>query len=85
MRSDLPPGVSTSSPASARWWRSHCLAPLVDMGLFTGSTRAGKRVMQAGVRERESASPSTGGKSPNVILEDADLNAAVPPGWRRLH
>jgi acyl-CoA reductase-like NAD-dependent aldehyde dehydrogenase len=54
--------------------------PLVDMVSFTGSTRAGKRVMQLASESVKRVALELGGKSPNVILEDADLSSAVPAG-----
>jgi acyl-CoA reductase-like NAD-dependent aldehyde dehydrogenase len=54
--------------------------PLVDMVSFTGSTRAGKRVMQLAAEGVKRVALELGGKSPNVILEDADLSSAVPAG-----
>jgi acyl-CoA reductase-like NAD-dependent aldehyde dehydrogenase len=54
--------------------------PLVDMVSFTGSTRAGKRVMQLAAESVKRVALELGGKSPNVILEDADLAAAIPAG-----
>ncbi len=47
---------------------------------FTGSTRAGKRVMQLAAESVKRVALELGGKSANVILEDADLDAAVPSG-----
>ena len=54
--------------------------PLVDMVSFTGSTRAGKRVMQLAAETVKKVSLELGGKSANVILDDADLAKAVPDG-----
>ena len=54
--------------------------PKVDMVSFTGSTRAGKRVMQLAAEGVKRVALELGGKSANVILEDADLDAAVPSG-----
>jgi acyl-CoA reductase-like NAD-dependent aldehyde dehydrogenase len=52
--------------------------PETDMVSFTGSTRAGRRVSElAGVK---AVSLELGGKSPNVILDDADLERAVTDG-----
>ncbi len=52
--------------------------PETDMVSFTGSTRAGRRVSElAGVKQ---VSLELGGKSPNVILDDADLERAVTDG-----
>jgi betaine-aldehyde dehydrogenase len=54
--------------------------PQVDMVSFTGSTRAGKRVMQLAADSVKKVSLELGGKSANVILEDADLDVAIPSG-----
>ena len=45
--------------------------PLVDAVSFTGSTRAGKRVMQVGAETIKRVTLELGGKSANIILEDA--------------
>ena len=52
--------------------------PLVDMVSFTGSTRAGKRVAQLAAETVKRVALELGGKSANVILEDADLSKAIP-------
>jgi aldehyde dehydrogenase (NAD+) len=54
--------------------------PLVDKVSFTGSTRAGKRVMELCAQSLKRVSLEMGGKSANIILEDADLAAAIPAG-----
>jgi len=54
--------------------------PDVDAVSFTGSTRAGKRVMQLGAETVKRVNLELGGKSPNVILEDADIEKAVGSG-----
>jgi acyl-CoA reductase-like NAD-dependent aldehyde dehydrogenase len=54
--------------------------PKTDMVSFTGSTRAGKRVMQLAAEMVKRVSLELGGKSANVILEDADLPKAVADG-----
>jgi len=54
--------------------------PEVDMVTFTGSTRAGRRVSELASATVKPISMELGGKSPNVILEDADLSQAVPDG-----
>ncbi|MHB8464587.1 MAG: aldehyde dehydrogenase family protein [Acidimicrobiales bacterium] len=52
--------------------------PLVDMVSFTGSTRAGKRVAQLAAETVKKVALELGGKSANVILDDADLAKAIP-------
>jgi aldehyde dehydrogenase (NAD+) len=54
--------------------------PGVDMVSFTGSTRAGKRVSELASATVKPVAMELGGKSPNVILDDADLAKAVPDG-----
>lgn len=54
--------------------------PDVDMMSFTGSTRAGSLVAQNAAPTVKRVTQELGGKSPNVILEDADLEASVTRG-----
>jgi betaine-aldehyde dehydrogenase len=51
--------------------------PGVDMVSFTGSTRAGKRISELGAQSVKRIALELGGKSASVILDDADLAAAV--------
>jgi acyl-CoA reductase-like NAD-dependent aldehyde dehydrogenase len=77
----LPPGVfnlvSGSGPVVGEAISAH---PDVDMISFTGSTRAGKRISEVGSATVKRIALELGGKSPNVILPDADLSKAVPAG-----
>ena len=52
----------------------------VDMISFTGSTRAGRRVAELASQRVARVALELGGKSANVILEDADLERAVSDG-----
>ena len=54
--------------------------PGIDMISFTGSTRAGIDVAKRAANTVKRVSQELGGKSPNVILEDADFNKAVAGG-----
>ena len=54
--------------------------PDVDMISITGSTRAGIAVAQAAAPTVKRVAQELGGKSPNVILPDADLDRAVSLG-----
>ncbi len=51
--------------------------PQVDMISFTGSTRAGKRISELAAQSVKRVALELGGKSASVILDDADLAAAV--------
>ena len=52
--------------------------PGVDKVAFTGSTEVGRLIVQAAARDLKHVSLELGGKSPNIILEDADLDVAIP-------
>jgi aldehyde dehydrogenase (NAD+) len=52
--------------------------PDVDMVSFTGSTRAGMRVSELAAKTVKRVTLELGGKSPNVVLPDADLHAVIP-------
>ena len=54
--------------------------PDVDMVSFTGSTRAGVAVAQAAAPSVKRVTQELGGKSANIILDDADLEKAVKLG-----
>jgi acyl-CoA reductase-like NAD-dependent aldehyde dehydrogenase len=77
----LPPGVfnlvTGTGPVVGEAIASHAQ---VDMVSFTGSTRAGKRVMALASDGVKRVALELGGKSANVILEDADIARAVPDG-----
>lgn len=51
--------------------------PGVDKVAFTGSTEVGKLILQAATNDLKKVSLELGGKSPNVVLRDADLDLAV--------
>jgi phenylacetaldehyde dehydrogenase len=52
--------------------------PDVDKIAFTGSTEVGKLILQAAAGNLKKVSLELGGKSPNVVLEDADIDAVIP-------
>jgi aldehyde dehydrogenase (NAD+) len=54
--------------------------PGVDMVSFTGSTRAGRRVSAVAAETVKRVALELGGKSANVVLDDADLTKAVKIG-----
>ena len=53
--------------------------PDIDMVSFTGSTRAGIMVAKAAADTVKRVHQELGGKSPNLVLPDADLAAVLPP------
>lgn len=54
--------------------------PDIDMVSFTGSTRAGVQVAKSAADSVKRVTQELGGKSANIILDDADLAAAVTAG-----
>lgn len=74
----LPAGVfnlvSGYGPVVGEIIASH---PFVDMVSFTGSTRAGRRVAELAAASVKRVALELGGKSPSVVLDDADFAAAV--------
>jgi aldehyde dehydrogenase (NAD+) len=58
--------------------------PDVDMMSFTGSTRAGIQVAKTAADTVKRVSQELGGKSPNIILDDADFANAVAGGVQAL-
>lgn len=54
--------------------------PALDMVSLTGSVRAGRRVMELAAQGIKRVHLELGGNSPNIILEDADLERAVNVG-----
>jgi len=79
----LPRGVfnlvSGDGPTVGEAMTAH---PEVDMVSFTGSTAAGKRVSEVAAKTVKRVALELGGKSANVILDDADLAKAVKSGVR---
>ena len=52
--------------------------PDVDKIAFTGSTEVGKLILHAAAGNLKKVSLELGGKSPNIIMDDADLESAIP-------
>src|ERR1700732_4302461 len=52
--------------------------PDVDKVAFTGSTEVGKLILQAAAGNLKKVSLELGGKSPNIVLQDADLDSTIP-------
>lgn len=79
--SGLPPGVfnlvNGDGPTVGEALASH---PEVDLISFTGSTGAGIRVATLAAPTVKRVAQELGGKSANIILDDADLRAAVIAG-----
>jgi aldehyde dehydrogenase (NAD+) len=81
-RTDLPPGVlnvlTSADPAAV----GEVLTgdPRVDMVSFTGSTAVGKRIMARAADTLKKVFLELGGKSANIVLDDAHLPAVLGTG-----
>ena len=76
--SDLPPGVVSIVPGG-REAGSHLVShPAVDRVSFTGSTAAGKQIAAACAPAVRRVSLELGGKSAAILLDDVDLDRAIP-------
>lgn len=75
---DLPAGVVNIipglGPVAGAALANH---PDVDKISFTGSTATGKHILQASIGTLKKVTLELGGKSPNIIFPDADLDKAV--------
>jgi aldehyde dehydrogenase (NAD+) len=74
----LPDGVVNIIPGFGETaGRALVNHPLVDKISFTGSTSVGKEIMRASAETLKKVSLELGGKSPNIIFADANMEAAV--------
>jgi aldehyde dehydrogenase (NAD+) len=69
--------VNGDGPSVGEAMSSH---PDIDMMSFTGSTRAGTAVARASAATVKRVAQELGGKSPNIILDDADFKETVTSG-----
>jgi len=74
----LPEGAFNVVTGSGRITGSAMLAhPGIDKIAFTGGTSTGILVMQEAAKTLKKVTLELGGKSPNIVLEDADFDAAA--------
>ncbi len=75
----FPPGVLNVIPGFGETAGSPLVDhPDVDKIAFTGSTSVGKMIMRQASGTVKKISLELGGKSPNIILPDADMSKAIP-------
>jgi len=79
LEAGLPPGafnvVTGYGPEAGQALAEH---PGVDKVTFTGSTATGRRILGASAGNLKQVALELGGKSPNIVFADADLDQAVP-------
>ena len=78
LEAGIPPGVLNIVPGpGAEVGEAIAAHPGVDKVAFTGETATGRRIAEVAAQSLKRVSLELGGKSPNVVFADADLDAAV--------
>ncbi len=78
LEAGMPPGVFNVIPGFGSKAGAALVAhPMVDKISFTGSTEVGQEIMRGAAGTVKKLTLELGGKSPNIVFADADLDAAV--------
>jgi aldehyde dehydrogenase (NAD+) len=82
LEADLPPGVFNvvTGKEAATLGEQLTQDPRVDMIAFTGSTRVGRRIMELAGPTLKRVALELGGKSAQIMLDDADFPKAIAHG-----
>jgi acyl-CoA reductase-like NAD-dependent aldehyde dehydrogenase len=81
----FPPGVLNVLSGDGSTGAALVAHPDVDKIAFTGSTAVGREIGAAAGRALKRVTLELGGKSPNVILPDADIDAAVKGSYQAIY
>lgn len=79
---DLPPGLVNVLLGDAELGARIVDDPRIDQISFTGSTATGRRIMASVSESLKRTTLELGGKSACILLDDADLDAALPVAMR---
>ncbi|MDQ4034991.1 MAG: aldehyde dehydrogenase family protein [Chloroflexota bacterium] len=78
LEAGIPPGVLNVVPGpGAEVGEAIAAHPGIDKVAFTGETATGRRIAELAAATLKRVSLELGGKSPNIVFADADLDAAV--------
>jgi len=78
LEAGCPPGVVNVLPGPGATIGAHLAShPAVDKVAFTGETATGRTIMQLAASTIKRLTLELGGKSPTIVFEDADVDAAV--------
>jgi phenylacetaldehyde dehydrogenase len=77
MQAGLPPGVLNIVTGFGAAGAAIAAHPDVDKVAFTGSTEVGKEIVKAAAGNLKKVSLELGGKSPNVVYADADIEKTI--------
>jgi aldehyde dehydrogenase (NAD+) len=78
LEAGVPPGVVNVVTGGAAAGAALAAHPDVDKIAMTGSCATGQKIIQASAGNMKRLSLELGGKSPNIVFADADLDKAVP-------
>lgn len=82
-KADLPPGALNIVTGGADVGAALTTSPGVDMISFTGSAAIGSKVMAQASASLKKVVLELGGKSPNILLPEADIDVALAPSILR--
>jgi len=85
LEAGLPPGVVNVVTGDGETGAALVDHPDVDKIAFTGSTEVGREIAAKAGRALKRVTLELGGKSPNIILPDADLDAAIAGSFQALY
>jgi aldehyde dehydrogenase (NAD+) len=77
LEAGFPAGVVNIVTGAAETGQALVAHPGVDKIAFTGSTAVGKEIMKSAADTLKRVTLELGGKSPNIVFADADIDAAV--------
>jgi len=78
LEAGIPPGVLNIVPGpGTEVGEAMASHPGIDKIAFTGETATGRRIAEAAAKSLKRVSLELGGKNPNIVFADADLDAAV--------
>ncbi len=78
LEAGIPAGVVNVIPGFGDAGAALASHPGVDKVAFTGSTEVGRKIVDASAGNIKRVSLELGGKSPNIVFDDANLDIAVP-------
>ncbi len=78
LEAGIPPGVVNVVTGDAEAGAALSAHLDVDKITFTGSVETGRKIVEASAGNMKRLTMELGGKSPNIVFADADLDAAVP-------
>jgi acyl-CoA reductase-like NAD-dependent aldehyde dehydrogenase len=85
LEAGLPPGVLNVLTGDGETGAALVDHPGIDKIAFTGSTAVGREIGAKAGRALKRVTLELGGKSPNIILPDADINAAVNGSYQAIY